>query len=1108
MGKSLNSIEIRLMRKTSAIACLLSTLVFYISAEASDFNRGSLVNKNNISVRVDATKKTTSRTTKRQSKKQVKKQTRQNQHFKKSASATKGAPSSRNSIGASVQRSALPSSKALQAPAAKVRSMGAVKPPRSNSFYDSGTKEAEYEKLLDREIRALFAASKKSARSNQRGEIWLRLAERYVEKARLVEFREQSNFDKRVKAFAEGKTKIKPRLNLAATREYNKKAVQLYEWFVRDFPRDPKIDQALFFLGYNYFELGNTKKGEDYYQQLVSHYPNSVYVTESNFALGEFYFENDDWKKAYGNYQKVIKARRARLASFAYYKAAWCLYRLGHTGNALKYLDRVVKMSRLGDSSSNIAGRRSVNRIRLGIEALKDYVPFYADLGKFEGAYSQFLRVSGDEKAATQMLEKLAYLVADQGNRTVAAKLFHQLIGFNVTGERAAEYQYQIVLAYTTQDPKEFRKQVEIWLENFGPSSLWVQENNKNKKLTADVAKLQETTVRNYVLQLHQTAQNSRATYSQQLADSAYNLYVRHFSDSPQIAEMQFFHAELLFDMGRFNDAARLYLFASEKDVKGTYKEKALLNAVLAYEKALPSDEEVAEKRGKSLDPIPLDLVVDQFAKAAKSYTATYPRGDKVSDIERRLGVLYYSYNHFDEAIPIFEHTLYTYPGTANAEIAGNLILDIYKLKNDMVGFAEKGAKFMANPQIMKTKFGAQVAALMEKANYAKAEKMAESGDSLKAAQEFEKFVETTKNPELALAARFKAASSFEKAGDLSGAARNYQKVLATPAKDARVKGLHNDARNALAKIYQQTGQLDLAARQFSAYADANTKDQAAVNGFFNAAVIWDGLGRTNEATSNYELYRRYSKRADRIDTYWLEAEMWRRRKLDKRASQFYQLYLDNGGTDGARRIEATSRIADYAASVGQFTKSMKGYSSVLNMYKVASPIVRESALRYYAEAKFNIAQPIVNDLNAIRFGTTDKTQGAAAVQIQTGIKRYLDSMKEIIRLDYGPMIVAALSSTGKMYDAVALKFERVPTPAGLSGDDAKKYRELLGVEVTKFRNEAKTSYQAALDRSFEFETYGQWTRAARLGLTVYDGKKTDVNDIVLDANAGDWMGL
>lgn len=1028
----------------------------------------------------------------------------------KAVSGQVGLPKlSGESIGGKLQRSSLPQSKALQTPAVQPHSLGAVKPPRSNDFFDSGAaKEVEYEKLLDREINALYKLSEQTKKSPNRGEIWLRLAERYVEKARLVEFRAQAAYDKNIRDFLDKKTRIKPKLDASVTREYHIKAIQLYDWFTKDFPKDGKIDQALFFLGYNYFELGDTKKGEDYYNQLVSRFPDSVYVTESHFALGEFHFENEAWKLALTNYARVIQAKRARLASFAYYKAAWCLFRLNRTQDSLKYLDRVVRMSRASERGSEVAGRRAVNKIRLAVEALKDYVPFYAEVGDLSHAYQDFLRVSGDERAALQMLERLAYLTADQGNRIVASGLFRDLINMNPTSPRAAEYQYQIVLAFATSDQKEFRKQLELWLENFGPQSLWSQENSKNKKLVDDVARLQESTLRNHVLQLHQTAQNSRARYSQEIAHAAYQLYVKHFPNSEQIAETQFFHAELMFDMAQYQEAARLYLFSADRDPKGTYREKALLNAVLALEKELPSAQVIEDRRGKSLDPIPFDPPVERFEHAATKYITAYPKGEKVDDIERRLGVIYYSYNHFDQAIPVFEKTLFKNPKSENGEIAGNLILDIYKLKDDMIGLADKGQQLLANPAVANSKFGTQVRGMMEKANYAKAERLAGSGEHAKAAKAFETFSGVTKSPELQLASHYKAAQSYEKAGELSAAGRNYQFVLAAGGKDARTQTLQNDARNALAKIYQQSGQLDLAAKQYAAYAALNLKDQKAVNGFFNAAVIWDGIGDTGEASKNYDQYRRHSNKSDRNDTYFAEAQMWRRRKNDKRARQFYQTYIDNGGADPARRIESVFRIAEYNRQSGQPTKAAKGYSQVVAMYKGAPALARESTVRFVAESRFNLAQPIRNELTMIRFGATDKSQGQAAQKIQATLKQYLEQMKEVIRLDYGPMIVASLTSTGQLYDQIASKFEKVPTPAGLSGEDAKRYKELIQVEVTKFRNEAKTSYTAAVERSLEFETYGVWTKAARAGLAQYDPTKIDSGDIAAETTAGDWMGL
>ncbi|RYZ68285.1 MAG: tetratricopeptide repeat protein, partial [Proteobacteria bacterium] len=529
------------------------------------------------------------------------------------AKAAPAAEAKNKTLDLQLNRTSLPAAPKQAAPEKKAKSLEAVKPPKSGEFYEGKTKEAEYESLLNQEIATLFKLSRQNKNSPNRGEVWLRLGERYVEKARLMDLRAQADYEKAVKAFNDKKTRIRPKYDQSVAREYNEKAVQLYEWFIRDFPKDPKVDQALFFLGYNQFELGNTERGEQYYKELVTRYPESIFVSESRFALGEYYFENEKWKDALDNYAKVIQAKKARLNTFALYKSAWCLYRLNRTPTALQALERVIKLSRAAEQASSGPGGRAVNKVRLASEAIKDYVPFYGEVGDPKDAEREFMRITGDEKQVQKMLERLAYIYADNGNRQAAVQIFKRLISMNPQGEKAAEYQYQVVLTYVTHDPKQFRAELEFWLEQFGPESQWSRANAKNEKLVGDVAKLQETTVRNHVLQLHQAAQNSRAPFSQGQAHAGYLLYFKHFTKAPKHVEMRFFHAELLYDMGKYEDAAKVYGFVAERDPKGPYAEKAVTNALLALEKNLPSNAEIDKKRGKSVEPMPLDPAVEQF---------------------------------------------------------------------------------------------------------------------------------------------------------------------------------------------------------------------------------------------------------------------------------------------------------------------------------------------------------------------------------------------------------------------------------------------------------------------------------------------------------------
>ena len=129
--------------------------------------------------------------------------------------------------------------------------LSSVKPPRLAEFYQYENRDkTEYEKTLNLQITELFKLTQKFKSSTNRGELWLRLAELYVEKSSLVDTRKQNEYDVKLQEFLAGKTQVKPALDQADAHEYNRKAIQLYDWFLKDFPVKSK-EIFIFFL-FNY----------------------------------------------------------------------------------------------------------------------------------------------------------------------------------------------------------------------------------------------------------------------------------------------------------------------------------------------------------------------------------------------------------------------------------------------------------------------------------------------------------------------------------------------------------------------------------------------------------------------------------------------------------------------------------------------------------------------------------------------------------------------------------------------------------------------------------------------------------------------------------------
>ncbi len=127
-------------------------------------------------------------------------------------------------LNKSKTRTALPEFKKTQAVVKRV-DLYQVKPPsRSTLYYEEGTNEAQLERITDEGIKQLFKLTQQFKSSKRRGELWLRLAELYVEKARLIEYRLQQKYDEQIHAFQKGETKAKPKLDLQAAQDYNRKS--------------------------------------------------------------------------------------------------------------------------------------------------------------------------------------------------------------------------------------------------------------------------------------------------------------------------------------------------------------------------------------------------------------------------------------------------------------------------------------------------------------------------------------------------------------------------------------------------------------------------------------------------------------------------------------------------------------------------------------------------------------------------------------------------------------------------------------------------------------------------------------------------------------------
>lgn len=953
-----------------------------------------------------------------------------------------------------------------------------VKPPRSSVFFETGDDDkAKLEKITEQQISELFKLTQKFKNSPQRGELWLRLAELYVEKAGVIDFRKQGEYDRALLDFQAGKRKVKPVLDLADAKEYNKKAIQLYEWFIRDFPKDDKMDQALFFLGYNYYELGQLAKGTEYYTQLTKNYPSSPYVTEANFALGEYYFENEKWKESHAAYSQVLRNRRHRLYTFSLYKSAWCEFRSGDSPRALKTMEALIRQNKEATAQASAGGRKAVNKTRLESEGLRDLVVFYADVGQAENAPSYFASLAGQD--GNNYVEKLAYLYSDKGNLAGARYLFNYLIDQNPTSVKAFDYKYQVVRLYSNaKKSREFREEMFSWVKDFGAGSAWFNANQANKDFIENSIKLREQTLRTYVLQQHQTAQNSRAPFSQGLALEGYRLYLGEFQTGPMVADMHFYYGELLYDMKKYEEAGAQYRWVVENGKGTKFYTRAAENTVLALERDLPSDDEMLKRLGSSVEAVELDPRVARFIAAAQDYVNRLPDAEKAVEMKFRIGRLYYQHNQFDQALPYFRDIVAKNSKTKFAEYSANLILDIYNLRKDYAGLEKTGTELLAVPGIANSKAGSDIKEVLEKASFKKAQDMEVAKDFGGSAAQFEAFAKQNPGSPLAISALFNSAINYERAGNNSKAISGHAAILSSNKKEA--ESLKPKSRRIIPKLLQDSGQLEEAANAYKAAANEAGKDPAAPNLFFNAAILYEAIGKNSEAIRNYEAYFERHKKRDRSEALFQIATLYRKQGSLSRASEKYMEYVNFGSGNQERTVESAFWVFDISRRLGRRTISEDWRKKTLYLQRSYSPNKKGVGATYAAKIKLEEAMEVFSELKSIRIPANPAAQQAAA-QRKIGLVTKLNKeLADVVQYDSAEEIVGALSILGQVNLHMGDALLGAPLPSGLNAEETKQYKAGIEKLAEPFMVKAKESLKAAVDKGAELDVFNDHYQKAR----------------------------
>ena len=964
----------------------------------------------------------------------------------------------------------LPDSKRVRAKkTVKKLNLKSVEPPSSQIYYTQDSDEAELERVMIEEERQLFKLLKR----NKNAELTLRLGALYAERARLIAFKIQSDYEKKLQSFKSGVRHSKPYLNLKPAQVYNRKSLKLFENFKKSYPKHKRMDEVLFFLGFNFYQLQDKKQGIKYYTELEQRFPKSFYLYEARFQLGEHYFQLKNWKKSLHYYGKVSENKRGKFYFFSLYKMAWSFYKLNRVSKGLAVLKRIIEEGRDFQRRSDRA-----QIFTFTDEATEDLVLFYTfSKQKPESAKSFFLSLLNEEQA-WDLLKKMAYAYRDTGQSKGVLVLFQDLIDHDPSGEEASDYKYQMVEAvYSSGSIPNIIKIIREWVTDYGPNSFWNQANQRDRQLINKSISFQEVTVKNYTLKNHETFRRTQSNISKVLALNLYKIYFDHFKRSQYLDEMYFWHAELLFDSKRYISAVKAYeevisLFPNSKYVKSAY-----LNQVLALEKALPKDNAIKKLVGKETQAVETPRVIKSFIKVSNRYVSKFPTAKNTPSVLHTVAGLYYRFNQLSQAAQIFKQLSDQYPTHKLASNVGSILLDIYNKNRDYKALEELALSLSQNRNVDKELLK-EVNSVLEQISFKKAQDLSVNKQHRESALLYEKFARAKPSSPLAMIAFYNAGLNFEKAGDFLRAIPMYSSVLTYKGKGSQKN--RKKSQEFLAVLYERLGFYKKSATAYVAFAKNYPKDSKSSVFWYNAGVIFDALNDVPNAVYSYRKYFNLSKKPDRYEVFYLIGLLYEKNRNWKRAIENYSQYLKTPSSNALRIMQTSFTVAEiYEKKLKNLNQAYTWHQKTLGLYRRL-----KTGPSYGARAHFYIVKKSYYDKFAsLKIPSDPKRQKQAIDRKLKFLKNLETALKPVIRYDDGEQIIASLSLIGLANEEMAKSLYYTPIPKGLDKKGQIQYREGIKRAIEPYIQKSLEHYRLAVEKSFKIKVYSEWVSKAYQGL-------------------------
>ena len=788
----------------------------------------------------------------------------------------------------------------------------------------------------------------------------------------------------------------------SGTTDELSEAITLYRALLDEHPDYPRRDTVMYQLARAEEAAGRPDAALDVLDRLVAVHTGSEWYAEAQFRRGEILFMAGRYPQAESAYAAVLaRGPDTGYREQALYKQGWSLFKQsrGEEGSQsfLTLLDGVLgSADSLRDPATLTRAERELVEDSLRVVAIT--------LADLEGPVTldALLDRRGDPSYVHLLYESLGDLYLEKERYQDAADAYSAFSARRPDAEQAPLLQVRAIEAYR-QGGFESRvlESKQAFVERYAlGTSYWATRTFED---APQVAAHLENNLKDLAQYHHARAQADGAAADFDAAARWYRALLDTFPDRDSAPATRHLLADVLYEGGRYDDAAIEYERAAYEYAPHARSAEAGYAALVAYEKHEARLEGEARAIWHS-------QMTDSKVRFATAFPAHPQAGVVLTSAAEDL----YAVADFDATIAVSQQVLALAP-PVNAErrrIASTLLAHSLF---ERARYVEAEAAYLnLRPQLatddpLRSEVEERIAASI----YRQAEQKQQAGDGPGAVEDFLRVATLAPGATIRANAQYDAAAELVRLGEWRRATGVFERFRS----DFPDHELAPEATRALAAAYLETGEATRAAGEFERIAaNAGEADDVRQAAAWQAAELYEQAERPSDAARVYAAYVRDFPRP-------LDPAMEARARLvdlstamhDPAARDLWRKELIRADREAGSTRTDRSRYLAAGAALG----------------------LGQEAVRLYAGIR--LVEPLEQSL----------------VAKQASMERALELLGSALDYQVADVTAAATFAMGELYRTLARDLMASQRPADLTPEELDEYELLLEEQVFPFEEKA-----------------------------------------------------